>query len=346
LWPNGVWHEGEAKEGGRWKTNDGDTIYMRPLCVKLTGSNSEFFKPQGMETKHNHHVLPRLYLKGFVEVKRHPFIWEYTKGREFDPGSKSRNNPQRRSIGVAGAFEDYYAYPDEQGGVDCDTYENILMRLEQPANPVFAKIRGNQFITPTEREVFAAYITQMHRRVPEYRDGVSKMLPEIAASLKPSREVLELLNWPDTPDATEAYRQIAFRQASEEGAAVRTHLICAANSEQSILPSFLTRMKWRFFVAPAGTGFLTGDNPVFYFKGIGVKHSDSEISFPISTEVALVASWQENHKEGFFPAPSQVVKEINRRTASFASERLYYCRAESWIPLLLQKTERRFNSIH
>jgi hypothetical protein len=27
-----------------------------------------------METKHNHHVLPRLYLKGFVEVKRHPFI--------------------------------------------------------------------------------------------------------------------------------------------------------------------------------------------------------------------------------------------------------------------------------
>jgi hypothetical protein len=105
-------------------------------------------------------------------------------------------------------------------------------------------------------------------------------------------------------------------------------------------------MKWRFFTAPSGHGFLTGDNPVFYFKSLGLGHAASEVSFPISTEVALVASWVENHREGFFEAPSQVVKELNRRTASFASELVYFWRPESWVVSLLDKTEHRFNSIH
>ena len=266
---------------------------------------------QRMETKHTHHILPRLYLKGFVEEPGKPFIWEYRKGQGFSPGWKSRSNPQRRSIRVAGAAGDYYAYPDGQGGVDYDGFENILMRLEQPANPIFEKIRARQFITDSEREVFADYMAQMHRRVQDYRDGVEAMLPGIAASLKPSREVLEILKWADTQEATDAYRAIALREAAKEGAAIRTHLVCAANSPQSELPSYLIRMKWRFFVAPTSQGFLTGDNPVFYFKGLGIKHRAAEVSFPISTEIALVTSWAENHKEGFFPAPSQVVKEIN-----------------------------------
>ena len=299
-----------------------------------------------METKHTHHVLPRLYLKGFVEEPGKPFIWEYRKGQGFNPGWKSRNNPQRRSISVAGASEDYYAYPDVQGGVDYDSYENILMRLEQPANSIFEKIRAQKFVTDPEREVFAAYMAQMHRRVQNYRDDVEVMLPEIAASLKPSREVLKILKWADTQEATDAYRAIALREADKEGAAIRTHLVCAANSPQSELPSYLVRMKWRFFVAPAGQGFLTGDNPIFYFKRLGIKHCAAEVYFPISTEIALVASWTENHKEGFFPAPSQVVKEINRRTASFATESLFFCRSEDWVQRLLNKTERRFNSIH
>ena len=188
-------------------------------------------------------------------------------------------------------------------------------------------------------------MAQMHRRVRNYRDGVETMLPKVAASLKPSREALEILKWPDTQEATDAYRAIALREIAKEGAAIRTHLVCAANSPQSELPSYVTRMKWRFFIAPAGQGFLAGDNPVFYPKRLGIRNPTAQVSFPISTEIALVASWTENHKEGFFPAPSQVVKEINRRTASFATKALFFCRSEDWVQRLLDKTEHRLNSI-
>jgi hypothetical protein len=46
-----------------------------------------------MEKKHNHHILPKFYLKGFVEIKDKPFIWEYRKGMQFSPGMHDKYNP-------------------------------------------------------------------------------------------------------------------------------------------------------------------------------------------------------------------------------------------------------------
>lgn len=299
-----------------------------------------------MGPKRNHHILPRLYLKGFVEKKDEPFIWEYRKGMGFNPGAQTKSNPRHKHIGVPCAVKDYYAYPHEGGGVDYDSYEDILETLEKPANPIFEKIRSQKPITAAEKETFASYMGQMLRRVPSYRADLKKRLPEVAKAMEPSQEFFQTLNWPDNEETRKRYKEIAEREANKEGAEVRTHLKCVANTEQSLLPAHFMQMKWRFFTAPRENGFLTGDNPIFYFKKLGLRNPASEVSFPISTEVALVASWAENHKEGFFKAPSQVVKELNRRTASFASELVYFWRSESWVMSLLDKVEHRFNSIH
>ncbi|MDE3068755.1 MAG: hypothetical protein KGJ60_14570, partial [Verrucomicrobiota bacterium] len=93
-----------------------------------------------MDTKHNHHVLPKLYLKGFIAKKDEPFIWVYQKGRQYNPSSNPYNhrdecekNPYFDTITNAGAELDFFADPHKDGRVDFDTFENILESLEKPA---------------------------------------------------------------------------------------------------------------------------------------------------------------------------------------------------------------------
>src|SRR5690349_5080229 len=56
--------------------------------------------------KRNHHVTPRVYLKGFTTGGGEPFLWVYTRGLPFNPGDMNSNNPRKRSITTAGVERD------------------------------------------------------------------------------------------------------------------------------------------------------------------------------------------------------------------------------------------------
>lgn len=295
-----------------------------------------------MNPKRNHHVLPRLYLKGFVATIDEPFIWEYKKGGSFSPGEAIGNNPQRKSIGRPCAQRDYYAYKDDNGEDDFERIENLLEEFEKPSILVLDKLRTRQPITNAEKAEFAFYITQMNRRVPDYREELAKRLPQAAADLEP--EVRKKFHLPDSEETQETLRKIFERTESEEYKK-KVHLDVLAKTRDSRVTDVLRRMKWRFFVAPVGLAFITADNPMFYFKGLGLLKPASEVSFPISTNIALVASWHDNVQEGFLDADSQRVKELNRRTASRASQRAYFWRAESWVTTLLNKSSHRVQPI-
>ncbi len=87
--------------------------------------------------KRKHHKVPRYYLKGFVEKEGEPFVWVYRKGLHYRPGRvRFKYNPYRDSINFVGSEIDYYASTSSDGVVDYDTYENILEKLEKPADPV------------------------------------------------------------------------------------------------------------------------------------------------------------------------------------------------------------------
>jgi len=95
-------------------------------------------------------------------------------------------------------------------------------------------------------------------------------------------------------------------------------------------------MTWRFLTFDGQPAFLTSDNPVFYFAGIGLAKPESEITFPISSHITLWATWRQDLLEGYFPTTERVVKEINRRTASNATRYVFHCADEDWIlPFLL-----------
>jgi uncharacterized protein DUF4238 len=78
-------------------------------------------------------------------------------------------------------------------------------------------------------------------------------------------------------------------------------------------------MTWQFLTCGSGQVFLTCDNPVFYFEEIGIGKPYSEVTVPLSSQIALWANWRQDLKEGFVPTTSQAVKEINRRTVTRAA---------------------------
>jgi len=90
---------------------------------------------------------------------------------------------------------------------------------------------------------------------------------------------------------------------------------------------------------------LTSDNPFFFFESLGVGRPESEVSFPISSDVALWATWRTDLKEGFVPAKDSLIREFNRRTVSIAKRHLFYSRNEKWVVSLANKKAVRLNGI-
>lgn len=99
-------------------------------------------------------------------------------------------------------------------------------------------------------------------------------------------------------------------------------------------PLYLASMVWRFLVADKDSRFVTGDNPVFT-SGLGLKKVAAELTFPISSDITLHASWQPG-PEGFFVVPEKYVKQLNQRTAN-NSRQLFYYRSEEWPAKILNR---------
>jgi hypothetical protein len=145
--------------------------------------------------KRKHHKVPRYYLKGFVEKEGEPFIWVYRKGLQFGPGRiRYKHNPYRDSINFVGSEMDYYASTNRDGVVDYETYENILERLEKPADPVIQKIRNRQMITMDEKVILASYIVLMLKRVERRRQKAARMWPSFLEEFESSSDLLRTVD--------------------------------------------------------------------------------------------------------------------------------------------------------
>ena len=116
------------------------------------------------------------------------------------------------------------------------------------------------------------------------------------------------------------------------------------------LAEVLAEMKWSLIIAPPGHFFVTSDTPVHPMfddpqkviaeQGVDIatvqtfpalmqtmmRHSRTDVTFPISPQVAMVADW--NHPEGYVDGSVEDVSLINHRTIIMA-ERWVYASANS-----------------
>ena len=102
-------------------------------------------------------------------------------------------------------------------------------------------------------------------------------------------------------------------------------------------------MTWLFLTSDDKPTFLTCDNPVFFFTGMGLGKPRSEMTFPISSHITLWATWRTDLSEGYVSVNKEAAKEVNRRTASNATRYVLHCDDEYWILPFLTKGTWQLN---
>ena len=115
------------------------------------------------------------------------------------------------------------------------------------------------------------------------------------------------------------------------------------DASENIIETMLT-MDWAYLHSPRSQ-FLTCDNPVCFFEGEGLRSQTAELAFPISSEVAMLATRTRRFANMVLNAKSTGVKEINRRIARNTDRFLFYKWSEDWIVPFAKKMEWHISRI-
>lgn len=290
--------------------------------------------------KRKHHYIPKYYLRGF-ESKEGEFLWIYDKNKKIVFPNTAENT---------GCESDFYSYVKLSGQRDTNTYEDFLAnRVESPANSVIRKLRNQEKITSKEKRILAKYMAIMIKRVPMSREMVENLKPnvikEVAEDIELQFKIIEKIN-PDLKDKIgERRRQVKniFEKVKLE--TPKEVILKAMDTKNSMVEEALYNMNWRFLISK-DLNFLTSDNPCFFFKDIGIGNFNSEVSFPISKNMVIFASWRNNIAESYYLVNSNIVKEINRRTIYNATRYVYSPNNEDWIMYIIKKSMIKLNRIN
>jgi len=278
------------------------------------------------------HYIPVHYLSGFTRAPIPQIIWVYEKGR------KEPFNTQLINVAV-----EKNIYPK-------DFEEYLAKEIEEPANSVLRKIRERKMISAENKIVLSKYMTVMLKRVPRRLQRFKEKAPQVIDKLKEEidTKLTSIKNkYPLKADMIEKRRDEARKiLARFKESPPREAWISAIRPEMTPKTvALISQMTWQFFVCEKPYAFLTCDNPVFFFESIGIGHVNSELSFPISSYIALWATWRRDLKEGFVIADRKLIHEINRRTTKIASRFIFFHEDQDWIMKLANKKEYQLHRI-
>jgi hypothetical protein len=294
--------------------------------------------PSRTETKRRHHKLPQHFLKGFAlptsyAHQKIPDIWVYRKGEPYLSGK----NPELMSVKDAGFEMDYYAYKTDEGDIDFEKYENILMSdFENPALPVLGKIRNMEAISEIERSIFARYVGSMITRGDWWRQVGDKALADSITEI--SEKYFTLVK--DETLREKIRVAIEFSESKlKEGELRKSGIVRQALRVAAIFE----QMVWRFVVAPKMMFYVTSDKPVFYRR---LQDFDSELVFPISSRVTLSLSWQRSllyvnwkpiDAQGFWEADDKTVETVRQIICGGAHKEIYCKANREWLARFINK---------
>jgi Protein of unknown function (DUF4238) len=265
-----------------------------------------------------HHYVPQRYLKGFEALGNPGFIWTFDKMKE-----SLRCLPIDKVAQSAGFYEKQ---------VESD----LANQVEGPGSDVIDKIRRGESITEEDRMHLTYYVATMIRRVPVAREKALNMVPQVLTDVaKRTRSLFEEAARFGTIDRVTLATKLAEVDAIEKKfqnhppAPVLEKIETPWPFESMLL--IIHSMYWRILRTDGPSYFLSSDNPAYFFYGMGLKHEECELTFPLCKEFLLHCAWQHCDEGHASAIPQSLVKEFNRRTASGAGRFIFYHDEASWI---------------
>jgi hypothetical protein len=296
-----------------------------------------------MGRKRRHHYVPRFYLEGFSDPNNFPSIWIYEKG-----------NPEiRRQRAENIAFErDYYSFHLPSGEIDSETIENALAELESRAAPLLKKIETKVDLNEEEKRLFSNFLAYSMTRVPNYRRNMEDMSGKLIKNVM-LRVTADQIGFERKLKKYEKVRGEKYRTFVEKymDTAINEGFLKKEFSEFSLGMIDLARefaavfnaMNWSFLEASDEQGYLTSDNPVYYFDptyrqgfdGVGLLNDNTEAYFPVSKNIMLMANWK--NIKGYHRLQNFDIRAINRRTVIFAQKFVFASNRSTGISKLVDK---------
>ncbi len=284
-----------------------------------------------------HHYVPQRHLRSFEIPAKPKSIWMYDKQSGQFKEVAIKNTAQER---------DYYAPDTEQALGDC---------IEVPGNNAIDKLLRREILDHAERSQLAIHMMIMANRGPRKRKEMQVLtrdtLTDVQAEFRDEIERRILENGADVEPALALLKEqeAAEEKYSQELPKSLQDLIQVPFWTESTVKCILN-MTWHIVPAPSSMFYVTCDTPAHIFDekgGVGVGTIDSEFTFSLSKDVALIGE----HRSGrpcttvFENPQAQLTKEINRRTMSHADRFVYSPHNADWIATVAKKGDPQLNRI-
>lgn len=254
---------------------------------------------------------------------------------------KERRTFSQVSIKAAAQSRGYY---------DQDVEEGLAQDIERPGNAAIDTLRRQHALNNTERTQLSMYLLTMATRGPRHR---RKALEEVAPKALEStiKEIeADIQKWIDESggDPLAIARMMELHAVRENLATTPPKNILDLIripfwSEETVL--CVHNMVWRIIPAPSSTYYLTCDTPTHLSEWAGVGTPQSELTFPISKDLALIGSHTGQPATiEHLPAQADLVAEVNRRMVNCAERFIFSHVKDVWIAELAD-TPPPFNRI-
>ncbi|MEP5944910.1 MAG: DUF4238 domain-containing protein, partial [Balneola sp.] len=268
------------------------------------------------------------YLKGFTKNRGNQ-IWTYRKDGSCFPVSLDKIAQETNMY--SGETENY-----------------ITSEIENPANAVIKKIRERVPIDIEDKKNLTRYMISLIQRTPEsYQDYLQNSEETLDQLLDDEKQKLKKLII-DDPKNEDKYTIIveSLEQIVSDFKLAPPKEAWEMAIKPDLYPRFnwaLMNKKWNFYYADNDrSAFITSDNPIFYFKGFGLSHPKSQISFPVSENICLIASWDGELENEYIKISEKAIKEINYRTASNIYSFAFYSKDKDWVKKIISKKDYEF----
>jgi hypothetical protein len=255
----------------------------------------------------NQHVIPRCYLKQFVDPRtpaRHePYVWI------FDRGEKKGKKKGPKNILTE---TDLYTFSGQDGGKSY-FLEKSLSQIESDYASVFdAKIRQKLPLDSKEHIALCAFVAAMLQRTLKQKEHIEGFYDELIRRT----EGMEKAH--GVPPKT----SLELKEAKKNA-----HRVSILQSVPDIT-QILSKMNLAFFCADRPGSFITSDAPCFQFNselqwqrfyGPGLAQKNVEVRMPLSPEISVSFTWL-NNVRGYLGIGQDWVHEFNRMVYAYSHE--------------------------
>lgn len=270
------------------------------------------------------HVIPRCYLKQFVDPNtppgQEPYVWI------FDRKSKRGRKRAPKNILIEA---DLYTFEVKDGKKDYALEKN-LSQIESEYASVFENTISRRVpLNEYEHVMLCAFVAAMLQRTLKQKENIEGFFDRLITM---------------TEDMEKAHglprnKSFELRQARDDA-----HKISIIQSVPYIT-TILLKMNLAFLCANRLGSFITSDAPCslfnpqlqwqrFYGPGLGQKHV--EVLMPLSPEICVLFSWV-NNMRGYLGIGKDLIHECNRMVVGYTHQ---YFIANS--PKLKRRWFRRF----